>query len=313
MADFTADNVIIMDCDPSELSAFLSPEEIDLLLEPFDEELPLTSRDAKIKAEDVGSFIEAQKKQNTKAATARDIKNVQRWLWENKREPKSLENILPAWLDSYLAELFISIRKSDGTDYEPTSLEAIKNSVDRYLKDKGCTHSLRDRTFHKTQEALKAKKMSLKKDGKGRKANASEPVTRESENKLYETGQMGMKSPGSLQLSVFYHLGKLFGLRGRDEPRNIKYGDVVLRQSGDGTEYLELHERASKTMDGSGKDDYRSTVPRLFAVDGPAEKCPVALFKEFCRRRPEGMTQPDSPMYLTVIPEKRLLQNSLIW
>ena len=76
MTDFTADNVIVTNCDPSELSAFLPLEENDLLLEPFGEELPLTSRDAKIKAEDVGSFIEAQKKQNTKAATARDIKNV---------------------------------------------------------------------------------------------------------------------------------------------------------------------------------------------------------------------------------------------
>ena len=73
--------------------------------------------------------------------------------------------------------------------------------------------------------------MSLKTDGKGRKANASEPVTKESKNKLYETDQMGMKNPGSLQLSLVYHLGKLFGLRGREDPRNIKYGHVVLRQS----------------------------------------------------------------------------------
>ena len=114
--------------------------------------------------------------------------------------------------------------------------------------------------------------MSLRKDGKGRQANASEPVIKQSENKLYETDQMGMKNPGSLQLSVFYHLGKLFGLRGKDDPRIIKYGDVVPRQSGDGTEYLELHERASTTMDGSGKEDFKSTVPSLFAVDGPAER-----------------------------------------
>ena len=113
-----------------------------------------------------------------------------------------------------------------------------------------------------------------------------------------------MMNPRALQLSIFYHLGKLFGLRGMDDPRKIRYGDIVLK-SGDDTEYLELHERDSKTMDGSGRDDFRSTVPRLFPVEGPPERCPVALFKEFCRRRPEGMSQPDSPMYLTVIPEKR--------
>ena len=62
-----------------------------------------------------------------------------------------------------------------------------------------------------------------------------------------------------------------------DDSRKIKFGDVVLKESSDGTEYLELHERDNKTMDGSGRDDFRSTVPRLFAVSGPPERCPVAL------------------------------------
>ena len=44
--------------------------------------------------------------------------------------------------------------------------------------------------------------MSLRKDGKGIKANASEPITKDCEYKLYETDQMGMQNPGSLQLSV---------------------------------------------------------------------------------------------------------------
>ena len=154
--------------------------------------------------------------------------------------------------------------------------------------------------------------MSLKKDGKGRNARASEPVTKEKENKLYGTGQMGMMNPRALQLSIVYHLDKLFGLRGRDDPRKIRYGDVVLK-SGDSTEYLELHERDSKTMDGSGRGDFRSTVPRLFSVEGPPERCSVALFKEFCRRRPEGMSQQNSQMYLTVIPKKRLHDSSLVW
>ena len=59
-------------------------------------------------------------------------------------------------------------------------------------------------------------------------------------NIVYETGQLGIKNPGVLQLSVFYHLGKVFELRGNDDPRNLKYDDVVLTQCGDGTGYLEL-------------------------------------------------------------------------
>ena len=41
-----------------------------------------------------------------------------------------------------------------------------------------------------------------------------------------------MMNPRARQLSVFYHLGKLFWLRGRDDPKKIRYGDVVLRSRG---------------------------------------------------------------------------------
>ena len=35
MVDFSAENAIVTDCDPSELSYFLTPEENELVLEPF--------------------------------------------------------------------------------------------------------------------------------------------------------------------------------------------------------------------------------------------------------------------------------------
>ena len=78
------------------------------------------------------------------------------------------------------------------------SLGSLKNSVERHLKDKGCTYSRRDRLFHKTQQALTATKMSLKKEGKGMKANASEPISTEDEEKLFEANQLGIKTPRSL-------------------------------------------------------------------------------------------------------------------
>ena len=67
--------------------------------------LPI-SRDAKVKAEDVDSFIDAQRKQSTKAATARAIKMYSDGC--GKIREKSLENILPVWLDAYLAEMFLA-------------------------------------------------------------------------------------------------------------------------------------------------------------------------------------------------------------
>ena len=79
-------------------------------------------------------------------------------MYDNKKEPRSLENIPPSHLNDFLAEMFIAIRKTNGQNYEPSSLEGIKNSVERHLKEKGYSASLKDRVFHKAMAALFAKK-----------------------------------------------------------------------------------------------------------------------------------------------------------
>jgi hypothetical protein len=98
-----------MDADASTLDLLcLSVDEVNQLFEPFE------SRDAKV--ENVDEFIESQKKFSTKQATERDIRNVQRWLYENKRETRCIENIIPDHLNTYLTEMFITIRKEDYCD-----------------------------------------------------------------------------------------------------------------------------------------------------------------------------------------------------
>lgn len=98
--------------------------------------------------------------------------------------------------------------------------------------------------------------------------------------------RINLKTPRSLQYSVFDYFGKRYGFRRSDEQMKLKYDDVVIKATGDGRENREFHERDSKTMDGSGRDDFRSTVPRIFSTEGPPEKDPVNVLKEFCRRRP---------------------------
>ena len=155
-------------------------------------------------------------KKNTESSTKRDVKNVQRWLFDNKKEPRALENIPPNHLNDFLAQMFIGIRKANGENYEPSSLEGIKNSVERYLKEKGYSTSLKDRVFNKAMAALTAKKVELKKIGLGRLPNKSEHLTDDEETKLYESGAFSSDSPRGLLSALYYSFGKLFGLRARD-------------------------------------------------------------------------------------------------
>jgi hypothetical protein len=295
-----------MDADASTLDLLcLSVDEVNQLFEPFE------SRDAKV--ENVDEFIESQKKLSTKQATERDIRNVQRWLYDNKRETRCIENIIPDHLNTYLTEMFITIRKANGSDYEPCSLDSIRNSIERHLKAKGYPVSLRDRPFQKSIEALNSKKMQLKKAGFGRKARASEPISHNDEEALFSAGEMVSHTPAALQFSLFYFFGKMFGFRGRDEHRKLKFGDVSVFTDSTGTQYLQYAERDSKTFDGTGKDDYRSTIPRIFSTGTEPERDPVHLYQQYLKRRPLEMMNADSPFYLTPIPMQQLTETSHIW
>ncbi|KAH3752362.1 hypothetical protein DPMN_186979 [Dreissena polymorpha] len=52
----------------------------------------------------------------------------------SKAESKEIHHIEPTLLDEYLATFLLFLKKSNGTDVEPSSLRVIIASVDRYLK-----------------------------------------------------------------------------------------------------------------------------------------------------------------------------------
>ena len=124
----------------------------------------------------------------------------------------------------------MKVKKSDGKDYEPCSLDSLKGSLERHLREREYPKSIVvDKDFFKMHETLKARKMKLKKDGLGRKAKASEAVTREDEEKLHSSGQLGKDSPSVLQFTIFYFFTKGFGIRGRHEHHQLKFGDISIK------------------------------------------------------------------------------------
>ena len=66
--------------------------------------------------------------------------------------------------------------------------------------------------------------------------------------------------------------------------------------SSDGTEYLELNERQTKTRTGENIAYVRRVPPKMFATG--CRRWPVKLYKEYADRRPEGFSRPEDPFYL---------------
>ena len=148
----------------------------------------------------------------------------------------------------------MAMKRDDGTNYELSSINNFSSLVGKWLKDNGMADIDGD-AFKTYQEVKKAKLKLLKKDKKGNRPNRAEPVTFEEEDKLWESGEFGIDSPLALTRTLWWYTSMMFGLRGRDESRKMKWGDVKLLTDENGDDYLQFEERDTKTRTGENQNE----------------------------------------------------------
>ena len=116
------------------------------------------------------------------------------WLsvWKNwcvdKDVTDEIENYEPAEL---LEHFYAEVNNKKGEDYEPESLKVMMASLDRHLKNKGCTLSIvRDREFSSSKEVLEEKAKQLRLAGRGKRPNKARQVSEEEEEILWKSGKL---------------------------------------------------------------------------------------------------------------------------
>ena len=185
-------------------------------------------------------------------------------------------------------------------DYEPCFVRSLMASFERYLKKKNYGFSImKDSEFEQARKALQSKQKDLKQKGKGNKPNASVALTEEEIKLLYDKGLLGTSTPEALLNTVWFNNAIHFGLRGCKEHRDMCWGDVQLRQTTNGEEFLEYSERQTKTRTGENPRDVRQIKPKMFSVPG-SEKDPVAAYKLYAKKMPTEMNDNDASFYLAV-------------
>ena len=191
-------------------------------------------------------------------------------------------------------------RKTITRDYEPCFVRSLMASFERYLKKKNYGFSImKDSEFEQARKALQSKQKDLKQKGKGKKPNASVALTEEEIKLLYDKGLLGTSTPEALLNTVWFNNAIHFGLRGCKEHRDMCWGDVQLRQTTNGEEFLEYSERQTKTRTGENPRDVRQIKPKMFSVPG-SEKDPVAAYKLCVKEMPTEMNDNDASFYLAV-------------
>ena len=141
--------------------------------------LPLLDKTSRFSVSDKqkACYEEAAVNKNTKKSTETWLRTYLEWANERKK-PKSIENLSPKELDEVLEDFYTELKKKDGSDYKPESLWVMQASLDRYLKNKGCTVSIiRGRESAKSNKILKGKAITLWHEGKGTWSNATDALT----------------------------------------------------------------------------------------------------------------------------------------
>ena len=245
----------------------------------------------------VEQFIEDQENENTRKKTQQNVALLEEFL--TLRNESRLDR---QELNAYIAEFIITVRKKDGNeDYEPSSLCSLMASFERYLKKKNYRgfSIMKDAEFEQARKALQSKQKDLKQKGKGNKPNASVALTEEEIKLLYDKELLGTSTPEALLNTIWFNNTIHFGLRGCKEHRNMCWGDVQLRQTTNGEEFLEYSERQTKTRTGENPRDVRQIKPKMLSVPG-SEKDPVAAYQLYAKKRPTEMNDSDAPFYLAI-------------
>ena len=100
--------------------------------------------------------------------------------------------------------------------------------------------------YLRKQEKSSSPNRKLKKKGKGNRPNASISLTSDELNTLYEKGLLCTRNPEALLNTLWLNSTMHFGLGGCKEHRDMCWGDVKLKETAEGKEYLEFNERQTK-------------------------------------------------------------------
>ena len=110
-----------------------------------------------INQDDIDKIINEQKSKATKQKTDASIRLLQQYLIR-RGDNRKVENIPPQELDDILSLFFVSVRKTNGTEYEPSSLKSFQSSFQRYLKENNYKYDIiNDRDFNKSNRVLASK------------------------------------------------------------------------------------------------------------------------------------------------------------
>ncbi|XP_005993566.1 uncharacterized protein KIAA1958 isoform X1 [Latimeria chalumnae] len=241
---------------------------------------------------------------NTTKATLYALNVWRYWcMTKGYKEYMDITKIPAAKLNELLENFYITVKKTDGSDFLATSLHAIRRGLDRILKNAGVGFSITSSTFNSSTQKLKEKLRMLGKAGmSGARTRNIIYFSISDEEEMWRTGCLGDDNPVALLSTVVKYNCQYFNMRTLQEHADLMYGDIELLRDPQNRPFFARTDNVKReTRACSNKVCYG----QIYHEHSKGHKyCPYCLlYKYIYTHRPSTQMQPKSPFYLTARKE----------
>ena len=248
---------------------------------------------------ELDSLVVAKPPVNTEYSTKWAVKNFDDWKHQRNATHSSdktiPENLLESgsvdqlchWLSLYVVET----RNKQGQPYPPKTLYQLLTGLHRHaLTINPHTPNFLDknnRAFRKLHNVIDNHFKALRKEGVGNDSKHTEIITKEEENKLWESGVLGLAtSPKALLRAVFFYNGKNFCLRGGAEHRCLKLSQFTCCSEPD-HHYIYTENSSKNRQGGFAQLRVENKVVPIFANSSAGDRCHVHILDTYISKLPE--------------------------
>ena len=151
---------------------------------------PISTKSERIQysEKDYDSYILVQKSKQTVYKDTTDNNRFKEFCL-SLGKTREIENIPAEVLNQILCNFFMTVKRKDGKEYEPSSLSSFQSTFQRILIDKGSKMNIKlDPQFEKSRKVLAARRKELTSMGYGNKPNAARNLEDEEIDVLYSKG-----------------------------------------------------------------------------------------------------------------------------
>ncbi|XP_026502311.1 uncharacterized protein KIAA1958-like isoform X2 [Terrapene carolina triunguis] len=241
---------------------------------------------------------------NTTKATLYALNVWRYWcMTKGLKDYMDITKIPASKLNELLEDFYITVKKTDGSDFLATSLHAIRRGLDRILKNAGVGFSITSSTFTSSTKKLKEKLRVLSKAGmSGARSRNIVYFSLSDEEEMWRTGCLGDESPVALLSTVVKYNSQYLNMRTLQEHADLMYGDIELLKDSQNRPFFARTDSVKREHRVSSN---KVCYGQIYHEHSKGHKlCPYCLlYKYMYIHRPPTQMEAKSPFYLTARKE----------